>query len=151
MSLVVGGTLKKGLSVSIDKIKIQLARQLEEPVLQVCLNIVDHLSRVSFDQAQRLTFTLLYNWSESDVDESTFYAALTALTSMKNRPLVMYFVFHDENEDREIAISAKDAMKAAKENEFYNPETGEEIDDFLKKLFPVYKMTEFFAAAAKKQ
>ncbi|KGB21456.1 hypothetical protein AtDm6_3092 [Acetobacter tropicalis] len=63
----------------------------------------------------------------------------------------MYFVFHDENEDREIAISAKDAMKAAKENEFYNPETGEEIDDFLKKLFPVYKMTEFFAAAAKKQ
>ncbi|KAA8389639.1 hypothetical protein FOH24_08800 [Acetobacter tropicalis] len=137
--------------MSIDKIKIQLARQLEEPVLQVCLNIVDHLSRVSFDQAQRLTFTLLYNWSESDVDESTFYAALTALTSMKNRPLVMYFVFHDENEDREIAISAKDAMKAAKENEFYNPETGEEIDDFLKKLFPVYKMTEFFAAAAKKQ
>lgn len=137
--------------MSIDKIKIQLARQLEEPVLQVCLNIVDHLSRVSFDQAQRLTFTLLYNWSESDVDESTFYAALTALTSMKNRPLVMYFVFYDENEDREIAISAKDAMKAAKENEFYNPETGEEIDDFLKKLFPVYKMTEFFAAAAKKQ
>ncbi|MGO2959569.1 MAG: hypothetical protein ACTIDN_11130 [Acetobacter sp.] len=135
----------------IDEIKMQLRQQLEGPVLEVCLNVVDHLSDISFEQAQRLTFNRLYAWAGDNIEEFNFYAALSVLTSMKNHPLIMYFVFYDQNEDREIAISVKTALCAVKNKEFFDPETGIQIEDFEKKLFPVYKMSRSFTIAAKKR
>lgn len=130
--------------MGIEKVILRLTRQLEGPVLDTCLAIVVRLSDIPFDQAQRLTFRHLYDWAGHKVEEDTFYAALTALTSVKRHPLILYFVFYDEWNDIEIAVSAQQAYDAAERNEFFNPETGEEIEDFLEKLFPVYRMSPIF-------
>jgi hypothetical protein len=59
----------------------------------------------------------------------------------------MYFVFYDAGEDREIAISVKEAMQSVDDAYFIHPRTGEEVSDFERKLKPVFKASNEFVAA----
>ncbi len=131
----------------LKEIQDNIARDVHEPIKHVCLKLVEKLSSMRPAQLQRLTFMLLADFAEKQFDDDQLQAALTALTTIKHNPLTLYFVFYDEGEDREIAISASEAMQSVDEDVFIHPRTGEEVEDFARQLKPVYKVSQEFAAA----
>jgi hypothetical protein len=90
---------------------------------------------------------LLAEFAETRPDDDVLQAAVTALTTIKHSPLMLYFVFYDQEEDREIAISASEVMQSVDEETFIHPRTGDEIQDFSALLKPVYRASPEFVAA----
>lgn len=133
--------------MALQDIKENIARDIREPVLHVCQTIVDRLAAIKPDQLQRLTYTILANFAEKKPDDDVFLSALTALTTIKHNPLTLYFIFYDTGEDREIAISASEAMQSVDESVFIHPRTGEEVEGFESQLRPVYKASQEFINA----
>lgn len=133
--------------MALQDIKENIARDIREPVLHVCQNLVDRLAAMRPDQLQRLTYILLADFAQTRPDDDVFQSALTALTTIKHNPLTLYFVFYDEGEDREIAVSASEVMQSVDEAVFIHPRTGEEIEDFTGQLKPVYKASQEFVNA----
>ncbi|MCP9308677.1 hypothetical protein [Zymomonas mobilis] len=129
--------------MGIARIRERIEKTTLEPISTVCLDIVNRLAQTSPDQAQRITFSLLRSWIEKPIEDETFFSALTVLTSIKDT-LSLYFIFLDEEDDREIEVSASEAFDAAKDNIFIHPRTGEEVENFKKLLTPVYKISETF-------
>jgi hypothetical protein len=133
--------------MALQDIKENLVRDIREPVLHVCQTIVDRLAGMRPTQLQRLTYVLLADFAQTKPDDDVLQSALTALTTIKHNPLTLYFVFHDEADDREIAISASEVMQSVDEAIFIHPRTGEEIEDFASQLKPVYKASQEFVKA----
>lgn len=133
--------------MALQDIKENIARDIREPVLHVCQTIVDRLAAIKPDQLQRLTYTILADFAEKKPDDDVFLSALTALTTIKHNPLTLYFIFYDSGEDREVVISASEAMQSVDEAVFIHPRTGEEVEDFESQLKPVYKASQEFINA----
>lgn len=133
--------------MALREIQETIDRDTRDPVKQVCLRIVNRLAAMSADQLQRLTFTILADFAGTSPDADELHAALTALTTMQHSPLMLYFVFYDAGDDREIAVPASDVMQSVDEGIFVHPRTGEEVPDFAQELKPVYKATREFADA----
>lgn len=135
--------------MALNDIKRNIDRDIREPLLPVCRALVDQLATMKPDQLQRLTYILLADFVQRRPDDEVFQAALTALTSIKHNPLTTYFVFYDAGENREIPISAKEAMQSVDEALFIHPRTGEEVTDFESQLKPVFRASREFMAALK--
>lgn len=133
--------------MALRDIKESLTRDIREPVLHVCQTLVDRLAAMRPTQLQRLTYVLLADFAQTKPDDDVFQSALTALTTIKHNPLTLYFVFYDEADDREIAISASEVMQSVDESVFIHPRTGEEVADFASQLKPVYKASQEFVNA----
>jgi hypothetical protein len=133
--------------MALQDIKENIARDIREPVLHVCQTLVDRLALMQPAQLQRLTYMLLADFAQTRPDDDVFHAALTALTTIKHNPLTLYFVFYDEADDREIAITALEVMQSVDEAMFIHPRTGEEVQDFESQLKPVYKASQEFINA----
>jgi hypothetical protein len=133
--------------MALEDIKQNIDRDIREPLLPVCRALVDQLAKMKPNQLQRLTYMLLADFVQRRPDDEVFQSALTALTSIKHHPLTMYFVFYDADEEREIAISVRDAMQSVDEALFIHPRTGEEVPDFERQLKPVFRASKEFIAA----
>lgn len=134
-------------TMALEDIKRNIDRDIREPLLPVCRALVDRLATMKPNQLQRLTYILLADFVHRRPDDDVFQSALTALTSIKHNPLTMYFVFYDAGDDREIAISVKEAMQSVDDACFIHPRTGEEVSDFERQLKPVFKASNEFVAA----
>lgn len=133
--------------MALQDIKENIARDIREPVLHVCQALVDRLAAINPGQLERLTYTILADFAEKKPDDDVLHAAITALTTIQHNPLTLYFIFYDAGEDREIAISASEAMLSVDEAVFIHPRTGEEVEDFESQLKPVYKASQEFIDA----
>lgn len=133
--------------MALDDIRQNIDRDIREPLLPVCRALVDRLSTMKPNQLQRLTYMLLAEFVQRRPDDDVFQSALTALTTIKHHPLTMYFVFYDADEDREIALSVKEAMQSVDEALFIHPRTGEEVANFEQQLKPVFRASTEFVAA----
>ena len=133
--------------MALQDIKENIARDIREPVLHVCQTLVDRLASMEPAQLQRLTYMVLAEFAHTKPDDDVFHSALTALTTIRHNPLTLYFVFYDEAEDREIAVSASEFMQSVDEALFIHPRTGEEVPDFERQLKPVYKASQEFVKA----
>jgi hypothetical protein len=130
--------------MALKDIKANIARDIREPVLHICETLVDRLAAMRPAQLERLTYMLLADFAQSRPDDDVFQSALTALTTIKHNPLTLYFVFYDEADDREIAISASEAMQSVDNAVFIHPRTGEEVKNFTTHLKPVYRASPEF-------
>lgn len=128
----------------LDDIKRSYAQDLDEPIAGLCLHLVDSLAHVPPKQLRRISLAWLASIADRKWDDDEFQAALTALTTSRLHPLTMYFVWHDRDEDREVAFSAGDVMRAVEETVFIHPRTGEEIPDFERELTPVLRASDAF-------
>ena len=128
-------------------IRQNIDRDIRDPLLPVCRALVDRLATMKPNQLQRLTYMLLAEIVQRRPDDDLLQSALTALTTIKHNPLTMYFVFYDTGEDREISISVREVMQSVDESLFIHPRTGEEVEDFERKLKPVFKASKEFVAA----
>lgn len=128
-------------------IKRNIENDIRGPVLNVCQEIVDRLAGMEPSQLERLTYMLLAGFAKRSPDDETFQSALTALTTIKCHPLTLYFVFFDEDDDREIAISASEAMRSVDDNVFVHPRTGEAVRNFTNQLKPVFRASKEFVDA----
>jgi hypothetical protein len=133
--------------MALQDIKENIARDIREPVLNVCLTIVDRLAKIKPDQLQRLTYTILADFAERKPDDEIFLSALTALTTIKHNPITLYFLFYDFEDDCEIKISASEAIQSVDDGLFIHPRTGEDVKNFANQLKPVYKASEEFINA----
>jgi hypothetical protein len=130
--------------MGIAQIRESIERDLREPVLHLCHELVDKMAAMKPDQLNRLTYLTLSSFVNKPADDEIFQSALTALTTVNHNPLTLYFLFLDEADDREIAISAAEVMLSVDENFFVNPRTGEEIKNFVPLLKPVFRATKEF-------
>lgn len=133
--------------MALQDIKENLARDIREPVLRVCQTLVDRLATMKPAELQRLTYLVLAKFAHTKPDDDVLHSALTVLTTIRHNPLTLYFIFYDEAEDREIAVTASEAMQSVDEALFIHPRTGEEVPDFERKLKPVYRASQEFLHA----
>ncbi|MCP1214306.1 hypothetical protein [Acetobacter okinawensis] len=130
--------------MTINDLKASIADNMDERVAQVCLAIIDRMANMEPAQMERLTYRLLAHMAHRSVEDKIFQSAVTTLTSAEHHPLVMYFLFYDEAENREVSVSSSDAMQSVRDGYFIHPRTGEEIYEFTKLLIPAFKpSTEF--------
>lgn len=130
--------------MDMSRISTELTRGLESPVSDVCRELMDQLASRPKEELRRLTFLWLARSVHRQWDDQVFQSALTALTTMRHHPLTMYYVMYDPVEDRELAISASEAMRSFDDQEFIHPRTGEAVPDFEKNLIPVFRASEEF-------
>jgi hypothetical protein len=130
--------------MNMSKISTELTKGLEPPVSDVCRELMDQLASTPRDELRRLTYLWLAKLVHRQWDDDVFQSALTALTTMRNHPLTLYFVMYDPVEDRELSISAGDAMRSFDEREFIHPRTGEAVPNFENSLIPVFRASDEF-------
>lgn len=129
------------------QIRATIESAFQEPVLHVCLSIVDRLAVMKPAQTKRLTYVLLARMAHCDAQDDAFQAAVTGLTSMQHRPLTMYFVMDDFEDEREISISASEVFRSVDEQLFIHPRTGDVVPDFADRLKPVFRASDEFLDA----
>lgn len=125
--------------MKVDEIKDSLARDVREPWLHVCHQVVDEMARRRPVELFRLTYMMIAGFVGRSAEDEILQSAITTLTTHRHHPLTMYYVFLDVADDREIAISSSDVMQSVDENVFIHPRTGEEVPDFADLIRPVFK------------
>lgn len=130
--------------MDVERLAADLTAGLEPPVSRVCQDLIREFSMRPTDQQRRMSFAWLAKLVDRSWDDPLFQSAVTALTTVPHHPLVMYFVMHDEVEDREIPLSLQYVKRCLAEGEFVHPRTGEEIPDASKRLVPVFCLSSSF-------
>lgn len=130
----------------IQKIVDGLERDLSGPLAETCLLLVNRLSQMPADQLRRLTFPLLGGLAEREPQDALLQSAVTALTTVRHNPLVLYFIFLDVEDDREIDVSAAEVMQSLKDGLFIHPRTGIPVAEFKALLQPAYRISPEFSS-----
>lgn len=133
--------------MKLEQIKASLEADVREPTREICLRLLHELAKRQPDQLQRLTYMLLAKMVETPIEDSTFQTALSVLTNHRHHPLTMYYVFYDEEDGREIPLSAKEVIASVDEDEFVHPRTGEVVMNYQRLIRPVFRASKEFAAS----
>lgn len=132
--------------MDVNLIADKLTSGLEPPVSSVCKMLIHRFAETPAHEQRRMSFRLLADFVHCRWDDHVFQAAITALTTVPDHPLVLYFIMHDEREDREIAIELSYFKQSMTEHVFIHPRTGEEVEDFEDRLIPVFRTSPCFHA-----
>lgn len=131
--------------MDIDGIKLRLKTDYSGPVSELCLALVDRMAAMPVDQLQRLTIPLLANFVSLPPQDVVLQSAITALTTVRDHPLTLYFIFLDTEDDREIEVPASEVLLSVDEGVFIHPRTGDPVGNFRTLLQPAYKASVDFA------
>lgn len=107
-----------------DKIKTS---RISSDTASVCFAIIDYLSTEP-NKKTHLTFSRLYTISPK-VDDETFYDAVFLLTKNQFGVLEQNFEAKDRNGDYKLVPDKQQILDDIKNQEFYNPFTGDELSE----------------------
>ena len=124
--------------MSVEAIKAELKHRWgQEPVVELCLAIIDFMSKVPVEQLQMLTFASFKDVAKKNELDSELLNAVTILTSSKVAALDTHAMLVDDD-DREHEIPLEYLAHARLTGEFIHPETGEPVQDFEARVFPFF-------------
>ena len=130
--------------MNVDLLAAELTDGLEPPVSDVCMGLIHRFATIPATEQRRMSFTWLASLVDREWDDAIFQSAISAMTSVRNHPLILYFVMHDAVEDRELSIELCYVKESIHHHIFIHPTTGEEIPDFERLLVPVFRTSPAF-------
>lgn len=124
-------------------------RDIPDDVASVCRAIIEHISR-SPKSFSHLSFMDLYRISPQ-VNEESFYEAVFLLTRHPYNILTQNFEALHPRGGYQIVPDREDIIDAMKSNDFFNPFTGEELneDEFGKQVLMFFSPSEELLMAVK--
>lgn len=130
--------------MDVKHLAAELTAGLEPPVSLVCTKLITHFAEIPPAEQRRMSFRWLASLVHLQWDDSEFQAAITALTTVRDHPLTLYFVMWDEVEDREIPVELSVFKAAVRDHCFIHPRTGEQVEGFEDRLIPVFRINQSF-------
>jgi hypothetical protein len=128
----------------IDDLKAELReRWSESATLELCLRIVDVMSRLSDDELQMWTFATFKKAVERAAIDEELIRAIGLLTNSSVHALDSRLLFIDDDE-REFEIEKEELAAARKTGFFIHPETGRPVHHFESKIIPFFVPSEKF-------
>lgn len=129
--------------MSATKIKAELSNYwASDPVVPLCMKILDFVARLPEDQSQMLTFRTLSEGVGRRMIDDEFMRALAILVSSNVAALDTHALLVDDDET-EHEIDPDELGRARETGRLVHPMTGDLVADFESRVIP------FFAPSAK--
>ena len=132
--------------MSATEIKADLYTRWEsDPILPLCLRIVDFVSSLPPDQRRMLTFRSFLEAVGKDRVDDDLMRALTILVSSRVTALdARGLLVDDDNSEHE--LSAEELAEARLTGQLVHPETGELVSEFEARVIPFFVPSARFLA-----
>jgi len=139
------------MDMSLDKLKEEIVQRWPDlPAAHLCVLILDKLETLETSQLSFVTFTTFANMADRKQIDIDVLHAVNILTNTRFSLFDSHAMFIDEaNSEHEIPVS--DLNKAKATGVFIHPETGEEVPDFEKHVFPFFSASPRLEAEMRKQ
>jgi hypothetical protein len=135
--------------MSADEIKEELNRRWRgEPILRLCINIVDYISSFPPGRIDMLTFGTLAKAAGKDHVDNELMQALAILTGSRVAALDPRALLVDEDET-EHEIAPEELAEARATGQLIHPETGEQVFEYESKVIPFFVPSARFLAGDK--
>lgn len=127
--------------------------ELDEPSARVCHDIIFFLSSHKSGDMQHITYQTIMNGLHKNEVSTLFdnddlvlhmMRSLDYLTSSKLHILDIHFQFYGPTEDEPSYIEKSELAEAIVSGKFYHPESGEEVEDFRKYIFPFFSPSSYW-------
>lgn len=132
--------------MSAAQIRSELRNRWDgDPILQLCLKLVDYVDALPTDQRRMLTFRTLLNAVDKRGVDDEFMRALTILVSSRVSALDAHALLVDEDET-EHEIDPVELERARATGTLLHPETGVLVQNFEGHVIPFFVPSKYFSA-----
>jgi len=133
--------------MSAKEIKAELeTRWRDDPIVRLCVAIVDYLASLPAEQLQMITFRTLSSGVGKDHIDDELMRALTILVSSRVAALDAHALFVDEDQ-LEHELTPEELAQARATGRLVHPETGELVSEFESKVIPFFVPSARFLSA----
>lgn len=137
--------------MGIDQLRNEIqARWQGLPAAELCMLILDVVESTPFGNLKFVTFTTFANMARRETIDLDVLGAVNILTSSGLAVFDAHAMFVDEaNNEHEITL--KELNEAKRSGIFIDPNTGERVPDFEKRIFPFFSANSRLEAEIGKQ
>lgn len=129
---------------TIDELKSKITAEWPDRLTsELCVRIVDYLSRLSDDELKMLTFYSMRNAAGYDDVDENLIRAVAILVNSSIHALDSKLLLIDDDE-REFEIDKRELAEARRNGVFIHPESGKPVRDFESKIIPFFVATNEF-------
>lgn len=123
------------------------SRWQDDPIVPLCVRIIDFISSLPPDQLQMLTFRTFLEALGKDRIDDDIMRALTILVSSRVAALDARGLLVDDDLT-EHELSARELAEARASGELLHPETGEIVPEFENRVIPFFVPSGRFRAGS---